>query len=71
MNNPESPKSLRTPENQALMDEWAGKENRPKWVDELAFKVLEEYIYEDSQLIIGGKDEKDPTLVAYSLLRQE
>ena len=53
MNTPNNPTSLRTQENQDIMEEWRGKTDRPKWVDLLAFKILEELIYEDARLKIG------------------
>ena len=72
MNNDPAPHiSLRTPENQRIMEEWACKENRPRWVDVLAFKILEEFVYEDADLKIGGLGSADPVDTARYLMKQE
>ena len=53
------------------MEEWRGRTDRPKWVDLLAFKILEELIYEDARLKIGGADDADPVWRAYDVMKED
>ncbi|MEI6423547.1 MAG: hypothetical protein WCP55_15115 [Lentisphaerota bacterium] len=71
MNTPNNPTSLRTQKNQDIMEEWRGRTDRPKWVDLLAFKILEELIYEDARLKIGGADDADPVWRAYDVMKED
>ena len=54
-----------------LFWEWQGKENRPPLVDELAFKILEEFSYDSQHLKAGDTGDADPVGSARYLLGQE